>query len=223
MAFRFGIVWNPCHSKEILLLNQEILSILSNNDVRQGPKTARQFIAADKGIMWKRICSEKEYHVMTEDIDFNDAVVEEFIQNLQLMYREVKSWLTGFVCKENLIEIYEEYALPYKAPELYIYRNDGFLCKIKPVGAHIIAADGRADLIGKRDKLSIALLKESRAVKANSDTKSEQTDNEDLRKDLYLGYEGAGWYVCWGKRRITKISSESFSEAMESVSGYKNF
>ena len=102
MAFRFGIVWNPCHSKEILLLNQEILSILSNNDVRQGPKTARQFIAADKGIMWKRICSEKEYHVMTEDIDFNDAVVEEFIQNLQLMYRELKSWLTGFVCKENV-------------------------------------------------------------------------------------------------------------------------
>jgi hypothetical protein len=156
---------------------------------------------------------------MTEDIDFNDAVVEEFIQNLQLMYREVKSWLTGFVCKENLIEIYEEYALPYKAPELYIYKNDEFLCKIKPVGAHIIAAEGRADLIGKRDKLSMALLKESKPVKVN-DTKSEQTD---LKKDLYLGYEGAGWYVCWGKRRITKISSEIFSEAMESVSGYKNF
>lgn len=161
---------------------------------------------------------------MTEDTDFDDAVVEEFRKNLQHLHNKVKSWLTGFVCKENLIGIHEEYALPYKVPELYIYRNNEFLCKIKPVGAHIIAADGRADLIGKRDKLSIAFLKKSRTVKLNTHTDSEHTDSGELKeKNLYLGYEGPGWYVCWGKRRITKISSESFSEAMESVSGYKHF
>ncbi len=155
---------------------------------------------------------------MTEDIDFNDAVVEEFRQNLQHLYREVKSWLTGFIYKESLIEIYEEYALPYKAPELYIYKNNEFLCKIKPVGAHIIAADGRADMIGKRDKLSIAFLKKSRSVKVNTDTESEQTNYASLKEHaLYVGYEGSGWYVCWGKRKITKISSESFFKAMENV------
>ncbi|QTA87878.1 hypothetical protein [Desulfonema magnum] len=161
--------------------------------------------------------------MMTEDNDFNDAVVEEFRQNLQYLYGEVKSWLTGFVYKENLIEIHEEYAVPYKAPELYIYKSNKFLCKIRPVGAHIIAADGRADLIGKRDTLSIAFLKNSRSVKLNTDTESEQTDDAGQKEyALYIGYEGAGWYVCWGKRRITKISSESFFEAMESVSGYKH-
>jgi len=163
---------------------------------------------------------------MTEqDIDFNDAVVEEFRQNLQHLYGDVKSWLTGFVYKENLIEINEEYAIPYKSPELYIYKNNEFISKIKPVGAHIIAADGRADLIGKRDKLSIAFLKKTRSVKVNADTESEQTNNVAGLKehDLYIGYEGAGWYICRGKRKITKLSSESFFKALENVSGYRHF
>ena len=60
---------------------------------------------------------------MTENIDFNDAAVEKFRQNLQHLYGDVKSWLTGFVCKENPVEIHEEYALPYKAPELYRKSN----------------------------------------------------------------------------------------------------
>jgi hypothetical protein len=148
---------------------------------------------------------------MTEDIDFNDAAVEEFRQNLQQLYRDIKSWLTDFVYKENLIEIYEEYALPYKVPELYMYRNNEFLCKIKPVGAHIIAADGRADLVGKRNKLSLVFFKE---LSVNKDD-----DRRTDRHALYEGYEGAGWYVSWGKRKISLLRGEIFLKATEEVSG----
>ncbi len=151
---------------------------------------------------------------MREDTDFNDAAVEEFRQNLQQLYRDIKSWLTDFVYKENLIEIYEEYALPYKVPEIYMYRNNEFLCKIKPVGAHIIAADGRADMVGKRNKLSLVFFKE---LSVNKDD-----DRGTDRHALYEGYERAGWYVSWGKRKISLLCGEIFLKATEEVSGYKH-
>jgi hypothetical protein len=67
----------------------------------------------------------------------------------------------------------------------------------------------------------IAFLKKPRSLRVASGAESNNTGLKE--HDLYLGYEGAGWYVCRGKRKITKISSESFSEAMETVSGYKYF
>jgi len=91
--------------------------------------------------------------------NFNDTTVKEFKQNIQYLYAKVKIWLKGMAFREEYINIYEEYAVPYKIAELYIYKDDQFLCKIKPVGAHIIAADGRTDLIGKKDKLSLVFFK----------------------------------------------------------------
>ncbi len=153
-----------------------------------------------------------------EKDDFNDSAVEEFKQNIQDLYTEVKIWLGGTVFKEEYIDMYEEYAVPYKIAELYIYKDDVFLCKIKPVGAHIIAADGRADLIGKRDKLSLVFFKE--LLSANMETHDHETWIN--RHALYEGYEGAGWYVFWGKRKISLLSGENFLKATEEVSGYKH-
>jgi hypothetical protein len=153
-----------------------------------------------------------------EKDDFNDRAVEEFRQNIQKLYAWVKNWLKGLVFKEVSVDIYEEYAVPYKISELYIYQEDMFLCKIKPVGAHIIAADGRADMIGKRDKLSLVFFKES--LSANMETHDHETGIN--RHALYEGYEGAGWYVLWGKRKISLLSGENFLKATEEVSGYKH-
>ncbi len=143
-----------------------------------------------------------------------DSAVGEFRQHIQKLYTRVKTWLMEMVFKEVSVDIYEEYAVPYKIAELYIYKKDAFLCKIKPVGAHIIAADGRADLVGKRDKLSLIFFKEP---SANRESHHTETD----RHALYEGYEGAGWYVSWGKRKISLLSGENFLKATEEVSGYK--
>ncbi|OQX22463.1 MAG: hypothetical protein BWK80_30365 [Desulfobacteraceae bacterium IS3] len=150
-----------------------------------------------------------------EKDDFNDCAVEEFRQSIQKLYTEVKNWLRGMVFKEVSVDIYEEYAVPYKIAELYIYKEDAFLCKIKPAGAHIIAADGRADLVGKRDKLVFVFFKE---LSANTESHNTGTD----RHTLYEGYEGAGWYVSWGKRKISLLSEGIFLKATEEVSGYKH-
>jgi len=149
-----------------------------------------------------------------EKDDFNDRAVEEFRQNIQKLYAWVKKWLKGLVFKKVSVDIYEEYAVPYKISELYIYQEDMFLCKIKPVGAHIIAADGRADLVGKKSKLSLVFFKE---VSVNTESHNTEAD----RQTLYEGYEGAGWYVSWGKRKISLLSGEHFLKAMEQVSVYK--
>jgi len=149
-----------------------------------------------------------------EKDDFNDRAVEEFRQNIQKLYAWVKKWLKGLVFKKVSVDIYEEYAVPYKISELYIYQEDMFLCKIKPVGAHIIAADGRADLVGKKSKLSLVFFKEV-------SVKTESHNTEADRQTLYEGYEGAGWYVSWGKRKISLLSGEHFLKAMEQVSVYK--
>jgi len=151
-----------------------------------------------------------------EKDDFNDRAVEEFRQHIQQLYTQVKKWLDGTVFKEVSVEICEEYAVPYKIAELYIYQNDVFLCKIRPVGAHIIAADGRADLVGKRDKLSFVFFKQPSANMESYD------NTETERRALYEGYEGKGWYVSWGKRKISLLSGEHFLKATEQVSGYKH-
>jgi|GEM_PF-6158068 len=49
-----------------------------------------------------------------EKDDFNDRAVEEFRQNIQKLYAWVKNWLKGLVFKEVSVDIYEEYAVPYK-------------------------------------------------------------------------------------------------------------
>ena len=128
---------------------------------------------------------------MPEEHDnFNDNTVKEFKQNIQNLYPKVKRWLKGMTFWEENINIHEEYAVPYKIAELYIYKDDNFLCKIKPVGAHIIAADGRADLIGKKDKLSLVFFKDLSQSNTEAND-SNEIDNTGINRNvLYEGYEG---------------------------------
>lgn len=161
--------------------------------------------------------------LMSEEHElFNDHTVNEFKQNIQNLYAKVEIWLNGMVFRKENIDIYEEYAVPYKIAELYIYKDDHFLCKLKPVGAHIIAADGRVDLIGKKDKLSLIFFKE--LLQFNTQSKNfNEIDNTGVnRNTLYEGYEGTDWYVSWGKRKISLLTETIFFKAMEKVCGYKH-
>jgi hypothetical protein len=72
----------------------------------------------------KKVTDDEGLRMAEEKDDFNDLDVEEFRQNIQKLYDEVKLWLKGMVFKEVSVDIYEEYAVPYKIAELYILRSD---------------------------------------------------------------------------------------------------
>ena len=60
--------------------------------------------------------------LMSEEHDmFNDNTVNEFKQNIQNLYAKVQIGFNGMFFRKESIDIYEEYAVPYKIAELYIY------------------------------------------------------------------------------------------------------
>jgi len=135
-------------------------------------------------------------------IEVEDKKVKSFLENL----RELYTFFEEFCRKHNLryryskFEIYEEFAGKYKVEELYVYRNGDFLFKLKPVGAYIIAADGRVDLIGKFEEKRLIFLAESY---------------------FYEGFEGEGWYVSLKGKQVRRLEEKVLCQLLEEVSEFK--
>ena len=91
---------------------------------------------------------------------------ESFRKALEELYQDIKSCVSelDFEINEKEMEIYEERSGSYKVKEFFAYLDDEFVFKVKPVGAFIIAADGRADLIGEMDTKNLVYLKRSRSI-----------------------------------------------------------
>ena len=150
-----------------------------------------------------------------------DKKVQLFLEKLEELYKFVEEF-----CKEqNLeyryedIEIYEEFGGRYKTKELFVYKDGEFLFKLKPVGAYIIAADGRVDLIGKFDEKRLIFLTRQHELV----TKLEENGKilSEKRTPLYSGFRGAGWYIALERKRVTPLSKVSLCQVLEEVSEFR--
>jgi len=150
-----------------------------------------------------------------------DKKVREFLEKVEELYRFVEE----FCKRQNLgyryndIEIYEEFGGRYRTKELYVYENGEFLFKLKPVGAYIIAADGRVDLIGKFDEVRLIFLAKSYEIQRELKVNGEVI--EKISKPLYKGFEKEGWYVSLKNGKVKPLKEEVLCQILEEVSEFK--
>ena len=148
--------------------------------------------------------------------------VEKFLRNLDLLFGQIEA----FAKKYNLswryenIEIYEEYAGKYKAKELYVLKNDDFIFKIKPIGAYIIGAEGRADMVGILDSVVLVYLEKNHFLETKISVGNEKNIISHSKEPLYVGFENPGWYISLERKKIAPITEENICEILEDISEF---
>ncbi|WP_022671141.1 hypothetical protein [Hippea alviniae] len=149
--------------------------------------------------------------------------VEKFLKNLDLLFGQIEE----FAKKYNLswkyenIEIYEEYAGKYETKELYVLKNDDFVFKVKPIGAYIIGAEGRADLIGILDAVVLVYLEKNHFLETKISAGNEKNVISHSKEPLYVGFENPGWYISLERKKIAPINENNICNILENISEFK--
>jgi hypothetical protein len=150
-------------------------------------------------------------------INIEDKKVRNFLSRLEELYSLVEEFCreNGLEYRYSKVEIYEEFAGKYETKEMYVYKDKEFLFKLKPVGAYIIAADGRVDLIGKFDEKRIIFLEKDQELWYRWEGK------EFKKIGLYTGFEGKGWYISLEGKKIRLLTKELLCQLLEDISEFK--
>ncbi|MBF0537703.1 MAG: hypothetical protein HQL03_05545 [Nitrospirae bacterium] len=118
-----------------------------------------------------------------------------FIKELKKMYLEISYFLenTDFTTKEDTIDITEEGLGTYKVPALTISDKNGEVVSIVPIGACIIAAQGRADIVGEFGNEAFLLFTDKGGPVIK--TRKKVGDKyETHKKAIFKGVDEPGWY-----------------------------
>lgn len=161
---------------------------------------------------------------MNENVE---TIRDNFLRNIDELYRNIDSWLSTSALTTEIeeIEISEEKSGQYAASQLVIYNEDK--CKLgffSPVGAWVIGANGRVDLIGKLDKVIIVHLEkaedEESVLESTNSVRSEQKTSA---IPFYNGIEHTGWYWIEDRRRgkAHLLDESLFRELVTEVSDYE--
>ncbi len=153
--------------------------------------------------------------------EIEDRNVRRFLEQLKKLYSFIEEFCReyGLRCRYSDLEIYEEFAGKYKAKELYVYSDGDLLFKLKPIGAHIIAADGRVDLIGKFEERRLVFL--SRPYELQTEIKIDGRVIERKVRPLYKGFEKEGWYVSLEGGKIRLLNKATLCQILEEVSEFR--
>ena len=153
-----------------------------------------------------------------------DLTKEQYIKWVKELYQEVKKWIKkeNLLAQEKDVEINEEIPGRYKAPGLSIKDKDGKrIAELRPVGAWIIGAKGRVDVIGSLDQTHLVYIEPP----GPGITTTISTTSEELEKKTTLLFRGvnlAGWYWIEDKRRgkAHLLDAKLFMELLAEVSDY---
>ena len=153
-----------------------------------------------------------------------DKKVEKFLNKLNELYCQIENFVNKYGLKYRYeeIQIYEEYAGKYFAKEMYVSRDGEFVFKLKPIGAYIIGADGRVDMIGTLDTKVIVYLE--KLYKMEFTVSTELRNKEELVSTssipLYDGYEGPGWYISSERKKILPLNDQNICSILEEISEF---
>lgn len=156
--------------------------------------------------------------------DKKDKDLQLFLESIAELYENIESWLdtTSIQTDREEIELKEEHYGTYKAQKLIIKNTAGkSIAEVVPVGASVIGANGRVDLIGRHDRVIIVSLEKGGPTMTT--TVSCGDNKETSVTKFYRGVEEAGWYWVEDRRRgkAHKIDQEIFYELLEEVSDYE--
>jgi len=151
-------------------------------------------------------------------------ILERFLKSIDTLYDNISSWLSpyGSSTLQEEIEIIEEASGTYKANKLTIQdEKKETIASIMPVGAWVIGANGRVDLIGKLDKVIIVNLEKGGPTL--STTVKVGDHQETATRQFYKGIKESGWYWIEDKRRgkAHLLDKELFLELLSEVSDYE--
>ena len=154
----------------------------------------------------------------------DDKKVKLFLEKLKELYAFIEDFCKeqNLECKYSDVEIYEEFAGKYKTREIYAYKSGEFVFKFKPIGAYIIAADGRVDLIGKFDEKRIIFLENPHEFKIGLKVESEG-EEKNLEETGYPLYnvDKSGWYIVLEEGKTVPLTKNSLCRVLEEISGFK--
>jgi len=148
----------------------------------------------------------------------------EYIARLDELYSSVDKWIgkTGLTVSRSSIELNEEGAGRYEAPAAAILDAEGKkVAELLPLGAWIIGAEGRVDLVGSLDRTSLVYL---RRGGPHIDMKEADATGhpEGRSRPLFQGVGRAGWYWIEDKRlgRAHPVTKRLFLDLLAGVSDH---
>jgi hypothetical protein len=149
---------------------------------------------------------------------------DEYVSRLNMLYSDVVKWIkdTDLKVSHDQVELHEEVIGSYKAPALVIQEAQGNkVVDLLPVGARIIGAEGRVDLVGRLDRNNLVYLKTG-GPQITTRVRTGADGSEESARPLFKGVERPGWY--WiGETRLGRahpLTKELFLDLLSEVSDY---
>jgi len=155
-----------------------------------------------------------------------DKKVEKFLGRLEYLYSKIENFSNKYKLSYRYedIELHEEYAGKYICKEMYVLKDGEFLFKLKPIGAYIIGADARVDIIGSLDKKVLVYLEKLYKMEFSiSTTTGEKEVISTKSNPLYEGFQSAGWYITTEGKRILPLTDENICGVLEEISEFSSW
>lgn len=156
-----------------------------------------------------------EQHIEKKKNEFLDRA-SQLLDNISLWLRE-----TDLKPEAGTTTIKEARTGPYQSPVLSIFDEAGKkIASIEPVGAWVIGAEGRVDIIGSIDSESFVYMKKGGPVFFSPVHKGNKIEKKITH--IYKGIDCDGWYWIEDKKRRKAhlLSGELFMEILTEVTDY---
>ncbi len=151
--------------------------------------------------------------------DKSKMILDEYLKNISLFYTMVAEWANNksFFFKEVQHNIHEKASGEYTTKKLLVYKEkNNQIAEICPVGAWIIGANGRIDLIGNFDQQILIYLKKNKPAENSPPISINQEGSHFFHK----GVDQDGWYWIEDKKlgKAHAVNKDLFFDLLAEVS-----
>jgi hypothetical protein len=158
-------------------------------------------------------------------MDQEKKVLDEYLNNVSRLYAMIEKWLNekSLLSKQVEHDMREEASGSYTTKKLLVYKDENNqIAELLPVGAWVIGANGRIDLIGNFDQQILIYLKKDIKIETPTTTSCNDDECQERSKNsrsLYKGFEKAGWYWIENKRlgRARALDKDLFFDLLSEV------
>jgi hypothetical protein len=150
---------------------------------------------------------------------------DEYIARLNALYSDAEKWIedTDLKASRGQLELREEIPGSYDAPTLSIHDSQGSkVADLLPIGAWIIGAEGRVDLVGILDRNSLVFLGVGGPRRKTRVSVEGSGEAEEWSRPLFRGVDQPGWYWIEDKRlgRARLVTKQVFLDLLAEVSDH---
>ena len=159
-------------------------------------------------------------------IDSAQQQLEFFIQATKILFLDIERWTNklNLDCKLSPISITEEACGTYSIDKLVIQsKQGGKIVEVIPIAAFVLGANGRIDINGIFDSITIIHL--NKGGPSMTQTHHDEDDKPYITRIhyFYRGIEESGWYWIENKvsRKGHRIGEEVFVDILMDISDYE--